>query len=319
MVFAACVASAEPTQKEFSIPLIVRQIPRVNTYKADVSIGFGNLQRLPIAFDTGSAGLHVFAAAKLDAPGSGVDCTATPVSFTVGNPGRVNYSGVICNAVLHFAGFTTPTAVPLAYLTSASCTPNNPGCKLPNLNNPKAHGGVYGVFGAGITGAMPVQNPFLGMYQSYSIELTHGGGRVVLGGAAESDAAQFPLAPGSRTGAKWQIGQACLFVNGTATRSCLGISFDTGNGVPWIRTSDAATIPQQNGLVTPNTRIGFAPPGAASAATTVVAGSAFANRIKVQPANKAPLANSGIEPFFDHVVTYDNLNGRISIAPKKDR
>jgi hypothetical protein len=316
-VCAACGAAAEPAQ-EISIPLTVRQLSHVNTYKADVSIGFGNLQRLPIAFDTGSAGLHVFAAAKLDAPGSGVRCTATPVSFTVGNPGRVTYTGVICNAVLHFDGFTTPMAVPIAYLTSASCTPNNPGCKLPNLSDPKAHGGVYGVFGAGITGPMPVANPLLGLSVStYSIELTRRGGKLVLGGAEQSDAAQFPLVPGARAGAKWQNGPACLFVNGAATGTCLGISFDTGNGVPWIRDSDAATIPQQNGLVTPNTRIGFAPPGAARAATTLIAGTSFANRIKVQPANKAPLTNTGIEAFFDHVVTYDNLNGRISIAPRR--
>lgn len=318
MVCAASAAAAEPAQKEISIPLTVRQLPHVNTYKADVSIGFGNLRRLPIAFDTGSTGLHVFAAARLDAPGSGVECTAIPVSFTVGNPGRVTYSGVICNAVLHFLGFTTPTAVPVAYLTSASCTPNNPGCKLPNLNNPKAHGGVYGVFGAGITGPMPVPNPLLDISQSYRIELTRGGGRLVLADTAISDAAQFPLSSGMRTGVKWQMGQACLFVNGAATGSCLGISFDTGNGVPWIRDSDPAAIPQQNGIVTPGTQIGFAPPGAARAATTITAGTAFANRIKVQPTNKAPLTNSGIEAFFDHVVAYDNLNGRISISPKQD-
>jgi len=172
-IWAVCGAHAGPDQKQVAIPLTVTQLPRFGTYKADVSIGFGSLKRLPIAFDTGSAGLHVFAAAKLDAPGSGVRCTQTPVEFTVGNPGRVTYHGVICYAPLNFETFTTPGPVPIAYLTSATCAPNNPGCKIPNLNNPKAHGGVYGVFGAGITGPMPVQNPLLASsISTYSIKLT---------------------------------------------------------------------------------------------------------------------------------------------------
>jgi len=312
--WAACGAGAEPIQREISIPLTVTQLPR-GTYKADVRIGFGKLQRLPIAFDTGSAGLHVFAAARLDAPGSGVQCTQTPVNFTVGNPGRVTYNGVICFAALSFENFTTPAPVPIAYLTSATCTPSNPHCKLPDLNNPKAHGGVYGVFGAGITGPMPVQNPLLAASVStYSIKLTRKGGELVLGGAEPADAAQFQLLPGTRAGSKWQNGQACLFVNGRATGTCMTISFDTGNGVPWIRDSLAASIPRENGLVTADTRIGFGPPGAARAATEVVAGTAYANRIRVEPANSAPLTNTGIEAFFGHVITFDNVNGRISVA-----
>lgn len=310
----ACDAGAEPIQKEVSIPLTVRQLPR-GTYKADVSIRFGNLGPLPIAFDTGSTGLHVFAAARLDSPGSGVECTQKPVSFTVGNPGRVTYNGVMCYAVLKFQGFTTPAPVPIAYLTSAACTPNNPDCKLPNLNNPRAHGGVYGVFGAGITGPELVQNPLLASSVStYSIKLTRSGGELLLGAGAGADATPFALLPGAGSGGKWRKGPACLFVDDRAAGTCLTISFDTGNGVPWIHDSDAAAIPQEGGLVRAGTRIGFGPPGAAHAATAVVAGTSFADRIKVKPAGRAPLTNTGIEAFFDHVVTYDYVSGRISVA-----
>lgn len=309
----ACDAGAEPIKMQVSIPLTVRQLPR-GTYKADVSIRFGNLGPLPIAFDTGSAGLHVFAAARLDSPGSGVECTLEPVTFTVGNPGRVIYSGVICYAVLRFHGFTTPAPVPIAYLTSVACAPNNPDCKLPNLDNPEAHGGVYGVFGAGLTGPMPVQNPLLASSVStYSIKLTRSGGELVLDGVAEADAIPFPLLPGSGSSGKWRKGPACLFVDGKATGACLAISFDTGNGVPWIHDSDVA-IPQENGFVTPGTRIGFGPPGAAHAATAIVAGTSFATRVRIRPAKGMPLTNTGIEAFFGHVVTYDDANGRISIA-----
>lgn len=310
----ACNAGVMPIRKEVSIPLTVRQLPR-GTYKADVSIRFGNLGPLPIAFDTGSAGVHVFAAAGLDSPGSGVECTQKPVSFTIGNPGRVTYSGVICYAVLRFQGFTTPAPVPIAYLTSVVCTANNPDCKLPNLKSPRAHGGVYGVFGAGITGRSVVQNPLLASSVStYSIKLARTGGELVLNSVADADATPFPLLPGSGLGGKWRKGSACLFLDGKATATCLTISFDTGNGVPSIHDSEAAAIPQQDGFVTTGTRIGFGPSGAAHAATAIRAGTSFATRVRVKPDNGAPLLNTGIEAFFGHVVTYDDVHGRIFVA-----
>jgi|SRR5581483_3548065 len=310
----ACGLGVASARRGVAIPLTVRQLPR-GTYKAELYVRFGNLAPLPLAFDTGSAGLHVFAAAGLDAPGSGVTCTQQPLTFTVGNPGRITYEGITCYAVLRFQGFTTPAPVPIAYLTSAACTSNNPHCRLPNLKNPRAHGGVYGVFGAGITGPMPVQNPLLAASVStYSIRLTRSGGELLLETVAGADATPFALLPGTGSAGKWRKGPACLFVDGRPTGTCLTISFDTGNGVPWIRDSDAAAIPQEEGFVSAGTHIGFGPPGAMQAATEVVAGTSFASRVKVRPANRAPLTNTGIEAFFGHVVTYDDVNGRISVA-----
>jgi hypothetical protein len=288
------------------------------TYKANINVGIGNLKPMPFVFDTGSDGLHVFAAADLEAPGSGVEISRTPISFTVGNPGRITYRGVICHARLHFGNYTTPDPVPFAYLTSASGTSANPDAKIPDLHDPKAHGG-YGVFGAGITGLMPVPNPILTLpapYGSiYTIRLTHDVGELVLGSPEPPNAIQFPLAPGTRKGETWAHGKACLFVDGRPIGTTLAISFDTGNGVPWIRSADTAAIPQADGLVKPPTRIGFGPPGAAKEATSVIAGTSFANKIKVTGAKGAPLTNVGIEAFFDHLVTYDNLHGVISVAP----
>ncbi len=303
--------------KEVRVPLRVSQT-RAGTYKANINIGIGNLMPLSFVFDTGSTGFHVFKAAKLEAPESGVNCTKKTITFTVGNPGKIIYSGVICYAPLHFGNYASPDPVEIAYLTSAACTPNNPGCKVPNLNNPKAHGG-YGVFGAGLTGAMPVQNPILALpaalSSSYSIRLTRTGGELILGGRALPNVAEFHLIPANKPGAKWTFPQGCLFVNEEPTRSCLSISFDTGNGVPWIRDSDSSSIPQEDGVVTPGTRIGFAPPGASAEATSVVAGDGRANRIKVSTPQGASLTNTSIQVFLNHVFTYDNINGVISVAP----
>src|SRR5205807_6744698 len=115
----------------------------------------------------------------------------------------------------------------------------NPKCKIPDVNDPAEHGG-YGVFGAGLTGSMPIPDPILSLpgclASSYSIALTRQSGELVIGGHGPRDAVQFPLTPGTN-GARWAHGQACLFVDQAPIGSCLAISFDTGNGVPWIRDS----------------------------------------------------------------------------------
>lgn len=313
------IANSDPVSdtKELRVPLTVSETG-AGTYKANMNIGIGNLRPLSFVLDTGSTGFHVFKAARLDAPGSGVNCTGKAITFTVGNPGRITYSGVVCYAALHFGNYTSPDPVEIAYLTSAACTPTNPGCKIPDLNNPKAHGG-YGVFGAGLTGAMPVRSAILSLpaplSSSYSIRLTATRGELVLGSREPPDAVKFHLTPGNKPDVKWTFPQGCLFVNGRPIGSCLSISFDTGNGVPWIREEDSSSLPQEGGDVTPGTRIGFAPPGATIEATTVVAGDARANRIKVSTPRGTPLTNTGIQAFLNHVFTYDNVNGVISVAP----
>jgi hypothetical protein len=113
----AVVSSDSPVK----IPLTVTQNPRFGTYAAKITIALGDGPPLPFGFDTGSTGLHAFADAELDALGSGVRCSQTPTSVTYGNPPRITFNGVVCYATLHFDGLTTPSAVPVAYLTSASC------------------------------------------------------------------------------------------------------------------------------------------------------------------------------------------------------
>ena len=303
-------------------------MPAYGTYKPAITVGIGNLKPLEIGFDTGSSGLHVFADANLEALGSDVQFTSTPTSVTYGNPGRITFHGVVCHARLRFGDFTTPTPVPLAYLTSASLPKTNPNGKLPDLRSYKAMHS-YGVFGAGLTGRMFAQgnvpNPFLTLPgrrgSSYSIRLTQDGGEVVLGSKEPVNSTAFPLTPGTLDGTKWTLGPACLFVNGRAigeqaVGKLLLVSFDTGNGVPWLHTANTNAVPQTNGFVTPATRIGVGPPGSTREAASVVAGTAFANKIKVvETAKGSPLINVGIQAFFGHIVTYDNTRGTISFAP----
>lgn len=311
-------------QRAVSIPLTVSQNPHFGTYSAQLSVALGNGRPLTFGFDTGSSGLHVFADAHLEST-DGVRCSQTPTSVTYGNPPRITFLGVVCYAQLHFAGFATPRAVPVAYLTSAVCSATNPDCRVPDLLSPKAMHG-YGVFGAGLTGIMSgqghVPNPILTLPgrrgSVYNVILAHDGGRLVLGANESAGAAEFNLAPGTRPGERYSLPRACLFVDGGATGVCMLASFDTGNGVPWIHAFRLGAIPQRNGFVAPGTRLGFAPPGESHEATSVVAGTTFADEIRVIAIpNKPPLSNVSIQSFFGHIVTYDNERGVIAVAPAR--
>jgi hypothetical protein len=311
-----------------TIPLTVIQNPYYKTYRATVTLAVGGAKPLPFGFDTGSTGLHVFADARLEAAGSGVRCTHTPTSVVYGNPPRIIFSGVVCYAPLHFANFTTPNAVPIAYLTSASCPTNNPSCKIPNLHSEKSMGG-YGVFGAGLTGIMSangaVPNPILtlpGRLGSiYNVVLTERSGALILGGSEPAQSIEFDLNPGRVSGEHYSLATTHLWIDDHPVRRFLLISFDTGNGVPWIHDAqnDVArigAIPELNGAVTPGTRVGFAPAGDFRAATWVVAGTTFADTIKiVDEPDSAPITNTGITAFFGRVFTYDETRGVIAVAP----
>lgn len=328
LVFSATgCAQASPAAGDsdtpIQIPLTVSQSPYFGTYAPTIVIALGNGRALPFGFDTGSSGLHAFADANLDAPGSGVECSHTPTSVTYGNPPRITFRGVVCDAQLHFEGFSTPATVPIAYLTSASCPKTNPDCKIPDLHSPKAMHG-YGVFGAGLTGIMSgvgnVPNPILTLPgrrgSIFSVILTHSSGELVLGSEEPAYAAEFHLLQGTLPGERYSLPRTCLFVDEHPIDACMLISFDSGNGVPWIHSMGTASIPQRNGLVDSGTRLGFAPPGDARPATSVVAGTSFADEIKIVAVpGRPPLTNVSIQAFFNHIITYDNTRGVIAVSP----
>ena len=181
----------------------------------------------------------------------------------------------------------------------------------------------YGVFGAGLTGIMygagNVPNPILTLPgrrgSVYSLVLTRDGGELVLGNEEPTNSVEFHLAPGTLRGQRYSFARTCLFVDGHLIDACMLVSFDTGNGVPWIHSMDTHSIPQQDGFVTRGTQLGFGPPGDMRAATSVVAGKSFADAIKVVAVpGRPPLTNVSIQAFFDHIVTYDNTRGIIAVA-----
>jgi hypothetical protein len=322
---AQFLASPPPrvASSPISIPLEVVRNAKYGTYLANVAVGIGNTPSRPFKFDTGSEGFHVYADADLTRPSSGVRCSNVPTQVIYGNPPRIIFSGVVCYAELHFQGVATNESVPIGYLTSASCPPTNPRCTIPDVHSVKSMGG-YGIFGSGLTGIAygrgDIPNPLLslpnGLGERYSITLTTIGGQLTVGAAVSANAATFAFGKGIAPGQRYSLPSGCLFINGAVTTHRPLISFDTGNGVPWMHDTNFEGMPIENGYLKPGTRLGIGPLDMSAPATSVVAGTSFYNSIgAVIVDNRAPIANPGIQAFFDRTFTYDDRRGLIAVSP----
>lgn len=316
LLLIAVIQNPPGSDRPIRVPVTIAQKNANGGLKPKIVIGVGDLPLHGYGFDTGSSGLHVWAVADLRAPGSGVECSDTTTTVTYGNPPRITFYGVICHARLRLGAYLTPQTVRIAYLDSASCL--GTGCHVPNLKDSIAMGG-FGVFGVGISGAMDIPNPILTLpapYNTYSVRLRRKGGVLVLGSKEPPTAATFHMTPASTPGV-WTYAKGCLFVDSQSINTCLNLSFDTGNPVPWIHNVNDTTIQQPPGIVRVGTRIGFAPLGDSTEAISVVAGNkANLNQIRmVSVPREAPISNTGIAVFFNHIVTYDYQAGTISFAP----
>lgn len=327
LVFVGSAASAQTAQPPIHVPLIMSRTA-AGTYKANLKVGIGDLQPISFGFDTGSTGLHVFSDVSLNSsgPNSGITCTQTATTVVYGNPPRTEFFGVMCYARIHIGAVTTPEPVRFAYLTKAECLPTAPpGCVAPDPSNYQQMKS-YGIFGAGLTGVISGKKiappPLLklpGRYgRMYSIILGPKQGELILGSRVPPGASRFRLQNVATVpGEKWTQGEACLYVDEQSINTCLIISFDTGNGVPWLHNVPPNGLLQVNdGLVMPGTRIGFGRVVTHNEAFTVLAGSESWNSIKDISVPGRIMTNTSIQVFFGQIVTYDAVNGAIFFTPR---
>lgn len=266
LALAVAAADAQIGPHPMHVPLTMAKTAR-GTYKASLDVGIGNLRPIPFGFDTGSTGLHVFADVSFVGSNTGIRCTQTPTKVVYGNPPRMEFSGVMCFARLHIGAATTAQPVPIAYLTQARCLAHAPpGCKPPDVSDyHDMHS--YGVFGAGLTGvihgrgiAPPALLGLPGRYgRVYSIVLTPSSGELILGSHVPPGAALFHLIRKSGSSRmEFAQGPACLFINDAPIHTCLTVSFDTGNGVPWLHNVPIALLPHHKERLDSGTQLGFA-------------------------------------------------------------
>ena len=296
-----------------------------NAYKATVMVSVGNLGAVPIAIDTGSVGLRLFALAGVGAPGSGTTCSETQTTVLFSNPPRIGYHGVACSGYVHIGSATTLQPIPFDSLRSAFCPDTNPDCKLAG-NDParKAAAGVYGVLGVGIDNDRGFPSPFRFMGgpvpDTFALTLSSTGGEVAFGAAAPPGAAVFQATAAGRGTLDlpvWAAPTSCLVIDGRLSTTCLPTKFDTGDPAGFVYSPDPVPdLPVRDGDVTPGTRIGFAPQGQTTAATTLVAG---AEAVRIRVAQRPALVNAGIQAFFDHTFTYDGTHGTIAVSDNAPR
>jgi hypothetical protein len=298
---------------------------RRNASTATVMFTVGNLGAVPLAIDTGSVGLRLFALPGVGTPGSCTTCSETQTAVLFSNPPRIGYHGVACSGYVHVGSATTLQPIPFDSLRSAFCPDTNPDCKLAG-NDParKAAAGVYGVLGVGIDQDRGFPSPFRFMGgpapDTFALTLSSTGGDVAFGVAAPSGATVFE-AIGAGNGTLglpvWAAPTSCLVIDGRASTTCLPTKFDTGDPAGFVYSPDPVPdLPVRDGDVTPRTRIGFAPHGKTTAATTLVAG---AETVRIRVAQRPALVNAGIRAFFDHTFTYDGKHGTIAVSDNSPR
>lgn len=294
------------------------------TEKAALQVGVGSLEPLSIGVDTGSVGLVLFATPGI--PGHETTCPGPTITRSYGNPKRVTYSGVVCYGSINLADIIATPRIPFALLTSTTyCAPNFE-CKTPQQDYAD---GDYGILGVGISPGDSLPNPLRTLPGAYGnrfmFRLNANASEqssLVLAPRWRFDAAVFPQFEQS-TGALglpvYDKGQGCVLVNGQPTTPpvCPLVSFDTGNGVPWVH----ATIPNlktvtinKETYVAPGTTIGIAPRMGGPAAVTLVAGDTFATEFHYTDQH-SNLVNLSIQAFLGNDVIYDAEQGVITVAP----
>jgi hypothetical protein len=296
-----------------------------NVYKATVMVSVGSLRAVPIAIDTGSVGLRLFAFPGVGTPGSGTTCSEVQTTVLFSNPARIGYHGVACSGYVHIGSATTLREIPFNLLRTAFCPDTNPDCRLAG-NDParKAAAGVYGVLGVGIARDTGFPSPFRLMSgpvpDAFALTLSTSGGEVAFGVTAPAGATTFQasaLGSGTLGLPVWAKPTSCLIVDARLSATCLPTTFDTGDPAGFVYTPDPVPeLPVRDGDVTPGTRIGFAPQGQSQPATTLVAG---AETVRIRVARRPSLANAGIHAFFDHTFTYDGTHGTIAVSDNARR
>ena len=331
IAFLTIGVSAQPLRAQTTSSVAVQPISVAltmvetaqQTEKAMLQVGVGSLQPLSIPVDTGSVGLVLFATPGI--PGNETSCSSQTISVSYGNPLRVTYSGVICYGSIGLAGAIATPRIPFALLTATTfCAPNDQ-CKTPQQNYAD---GDYGVFGVGISPGDSLPNPLRTLPGPYGkrflLRLNANGSEpssLILAPGWRFDAAVFPQFE-QTTGALglpvYDKGQGCVLVNGLPTSVCPIVSFDTGNGVPWLHVTipHLPTVTGANGdiYVAPGTTIGITPRLGGPPAVVLVAGSTFASEFRYAD-RKSNLINVSIQAFLGNDVIYDGEQGVITVAP----
>ena len=151
------------------VPLTIRGgVGTAGGAHPSIRIKVGNGPTVPVIFDAGSVGLHIYAPGVKTGPGGGVTKTRTPDSIMYVD-GTVQ-TGVVATAKVTIGGVTTSKPIPFGLITKVGCSASIPDCPTQNGIGAAVRAGGYGVMGVRY---QPVPsgapgNPLVGLPAPYS-------------------------------------------------------------------------------------------------------------------------------------------------------
>jgi len=299
-------------------------------YSIPVSIGGG--PPIPALLDTGSTGLHVFAAALQTA---NFDDTGAATNYAYGSGERL--SGSIATATIGIGAEATNNTIPFQIVRAAGCLAAAPGCPAANLafadygigGDGIANQGFNAIIGVSLTPASDTVNPLEDIgARRWIIALPEPGqtspGALILN-PDEDDLANFqmfpltaaPTPPGQPSG--WQDTlSTCLSDQAAGQTICGTAALDTG--------SPGIIAYRQDGLSAPlwspgdSTSLAFSAPGTPSQATVNFAADGYfgSGMVEAPAFGSAPDLVAGVLPFLAYDVLYDANAGAIGLRARPD-
>jgi hypothetical protein len=307
-----------------TIPIAVRGgqgSPNGASPMVEVSVGSG--APVPVVLDTGSSGLQLFAPAVPSGdPGVQVTTGHDQITYAGGH----RFTGVVADAVVTIGGQSTAAPVPFGLVQSATCVAAKPNCPAAGGMDALIARGSYGILGVAMSrGPNGLSSPLAAMPspldETWSIHLDGPAGTLQLGAPVPTGAdaaATFPLShDGGPNSPFWLDSRARACVTIGAVSACVPSLFDTGTaqvqatGAPL----DGAPVQPGTSRVLDGTPVSIAVSGAGAPFWTFAAGSSKSADTVLLRTDGGPFVNFGVQGFFTFTITYDRVDGTITISP----
>jgi len=311
----ASPAAAAAGPRVVTVPLLTRQFHEGSDIRSLVvtKVRVARGKTVSVWLDTGSSGLTILSSAL----GPAARSTGRQFQFAYLDDPVV---GTLEHAAVSIGGLSTPRSTDVVAVSRAAD---------PKLASDLRHVGVVGILGVGMAdGATAVawRSPLQQLPSPYWKGLTvtvhaTGAGTLAIGPVtAAADAVAVPMTPA--TPAHYADGRPAYekdldlcWSAGRGPKRCGTTDIDLGAGSPVF---DPNALPDarvtDHVVITPGTHVRASTPSG-EPIWSYTAGTSEAKNVTLLVAQGYTEFNTGINFFFDHVVSYDLAHGRFLLAP----
>jgi hypothetical protein len=318
------VSSSATSSKPVTVPVhIIGGQGSLQGARPVVAVKVGNGADVPVLLDTGSSGLRIFDTAVPSGSKSGVAISTQPSNIRYAGGHR--FTGVVATASITIGSQRTARPVRFGLVQNVSCARGKPKC-------PAAHGmagfekyGGYGILGIGTeSSGGGIVSPLLGMPgalgDSWSLHLKARTGQLILGASLPRPSAiaatlpmkQIGAAPGGRR--LWGDDRIALCLTiGSATGCAPGL-LDSGTYTLQAYGQPFDQVPTVARRVQSGIAVSVRRAGAKQSFWRFSTGSTKSKDLVTIRGAKKLFINTGVQTFFDFIVTYSDLRGTVVLA-----